>query len=229
VNTSSLKITPQPPMRDPKEHEPSRIFSGKLPFRTQPEIHESIFLASKKAGRSINAWMEDILREAAAKKNSDSTSEPVLHTSQSLQTLFQEKPDIVFELIDDIKPALKSNKTRDTIVLMGEIEKLVANYEVVRSEVKQDLKVDTAALIESVLTNTEASDTTKGLMDCVAAIEETISPWLQKSDVEQQLKCTQAIGQVFISVTEIRSCLKDPSLANTLNLLQPVIHNFSSK
>ncbi|SKB15342.1 HicB protein [Planktothrix sp. PCC 11201] len=45
--------------------EPDKPFSGKLPFRTTPENHRKIFLAAKKAGKSINAWMDEtLIREA---------------------------------------------------------------------------------------------------------------------------------------------------------------------
>lgn len=44
--------------------DPNRPFSGKLPFRTTPEHHHRIFLAAKKANKSINAWMDEVLIEA---------------------------------------------------------------------------------------------------------------------------------------------------------------------
>ncbi|WP_210403080.1 MULTISPECIES: type II toxin-antitoxin system HicB family antitoxin [unclassified Tolypothrix] len=47
--------------------EPDKPFSGKLPFRTTPEHHRKIFIAAKKAGKSINAWMDEILTIAADK------------------------------------------------------------------------------------------------------------------------------------------------------------------
>ena len=47
--------------------EPDKPFSGKLPFRTTPEHHRKIFIAAKKSGKSINAWMDEILTNAADK------------------------------------------------------------------------------------------------------------------------------------------------------------------
>jgi hypothetical protein len=221
-------------MSQQKEKETDKIFSGKLPFRTQPEVHESIFLAAKQAGKSINAWMEEVLREAAEKKGSPSTADTTLPNSQSLQKLFQDQPDIVFELIDEIKPALKSHKTRDTVVLMGEIEKLVANYEVVRSQVRHDAPEATSALLESVLclesvlNHGEMPDMVSGLTDCVTIIETTISSRLAHPDRDHLLACMLAIGQIILSVTAIRLCLKDSSLENTLDIIQQVIHHFST-
>ncbi|MDY6782076.1 MAG: type II toxin-antitoxin system HicB family antitoxin [Cyanobacteriota bacterium] len=45
--------------------EPDRPFSGKLPFRTTPEHHRQIYMAAKKADKSINAWMDEVLAKAA--------------------------------------------------------------------------------------------------------------------------------------------------------------------
>lgn len=45
--------------------EPNKPFSGKLPFRTTPERHRQLYIASQKAGKSINAWMDEVLGRAA--------------------------------------------------------------------------------------------------------------------------------------------------------------------
>jgi predicted HicB family RNase H-like nuclease len=45
--------------------EPDKPFSGKLPFRTTPERHRKIFIAATKAGKSINAWMDEVLAKEA--------------------------------------------------------------------------------------------------------------------------------------------------------------------
>lgn len=45
--------------------DPDKPFSGKLPYRTTPETHRKIFISAKKAGKSINAWMDEILAKAA--------------------------------------------------------------------------------------------------------------------------------------------------------------------
>lgn len=45
--------------------EPEKPFSGKLPFRTSAEHHQLIFLAATKAGKSMNAWMDEVLVQEA--------------------------------------------------------------------------------------------------------------------------------------------------------------------
>ena len=51
--------------------EPDKPFSGNLPFRTTPQRHQQIFLAAKKAGKSINAWMDDVIAKEIIKTISD--------------------------------------------------------------------------------------------------------------------------------------------------------------
>jgi predicted HicB family RNase H-like nuclease len=45
--------------------EPDRPYSGKLPFRTTPEHHRKIALAAARMGKSINAWMDEVVTQAA--------------------------------------------------------------------------------------------------------------------------------------------------------------------
>lgn len=45
--------------------EPERPFSGRLLFRTTPEHHRNISVAATLDGKSINAWMDAVLSEAA--------------------------------------------------------------------------------------------------------------------------------------------------------------------
>jgi predicted HicB family RNase H-like nuclease len=45
--------------------EPDRPYSGKLPFRTTSEHHHKIALAAAQTGKSINAWMDEVVTQAA--------------------------------------------------------------------------------------------------------------------------------------------------------------------
>ncbi|MEX0815651.1 MAG: type II toxin-antitoxin system HicB family antitoxin [Dongiaceae bacterium] len=44
--------------------EPDKPFSGKFVVRLDPEIHRSITLAARKAGKSLNAWVAERLAAA---------------------------------------------------------------------------------------------------------------------------------------------------------------------
>lgn len=55
--------------------EPDKPYSGKLPLRTTPERHRQIALAAANAGKSINAWLDDTVAEAAARTLGDTADE----------------------------------------------------------------------------------------------------------------------------------------------------------
>lgn len=51
--------------------QPGKPYSGKFVFRTTPEIHEKIAVAAAKEDKSINTWIEEVVKQAAAKVLAD--------------------------------------------------------------------------------------------------------------------------------------------------------------
>ena len=45
--------------------DPEKPFSGHFIVRTTPEIHQKIYHAAKKSGKSLNAWIEEKLDKSA--------------------------------------------------------------------------------------------------------------------------------------------------------------------
>ena len=45
--------------------EPQRAYSGQMMFRVNPEVHRRAVVAAELAGKSLNAWAEEVLRKAA--------------------------------------------------------------------------------------------------------------------------------------------------------------------
>jgi predicted HicB family RNase H-like nuclease len=43
--------------------EPEKPFSGKFVVRLSPETHRRAYLAAKRAGKSLNTWVSDVLQE----------------------------------------------------------------------------------------------------------------------------------------------------------------------
>ena len=46
---------------------PQKPYSGRMMFRTSPEVHEQAARAAELAGKSLNQWAEEVLAEAARK------------------------------------------------------------------------------------------------------------------------------------------------------------------
>jgi predicted HicB family RNase H-like nuclease len=47
--------------------EPNKPYSGKFIFRTTPELHEQIAIAAAKQDKSINTWIEEVVKQATIK------------------------------------------------------------------------------------------------------------------------------------------------------------------
>ncbi len=45
--------------------EPQKAYSGQMMFRVNPEVHRKAALAAELAGKSLNAWAEEVLEKAA--------------------------------------------------------------------------------------------------------------------------------------------------------------------
>lgn len=48
--------------------EPQKSYSGRMMFRTSPEVHERAARAAELSGKSLNQWAEEVLAAAAAEK-----------------------------------------------------------------------------------------------------------------------------------------------------------------
>ena len=45
--------------------EPQRAYSGQMMFRVNPDVHRRAVVAAELAGKSLNAWAEEVLGKAA--------------------------------------------------------------------------------------------------------------------------------------------------------------------
>jgi predicted HicB family RNase H-like nuclease len=110
--------------------EPGKPFPGKYLFRTTPEVHRAIYLAASQKGKSINAWTEEVLSEAAKEELNPKVTIP-----HSLRPLVEESTKFA-ELIQMIDPFLESKEVGSTIQLINELEKLWLNVDNIRPFLK---------------------------------------------------------------------------------------------
>jgi hypothetical protein len=105
--------------------EPGKPFPGKYLFRTTPEVHRAIYLAASQKGKSINAWTEEVLSEAAKEELNPKVNIP--HSLESTQFA---------RLIQMIDPFLESKELDSTIQLINELEQLWLNVDNIRPFLK---------------------------------------------------------------------------------------------
>ena len=48
--------------------QPDKPFSGKIPLRVAPEIHRAATAAAKAAGKSLNAWLAEMVEQATLQR-----------------------------------------------------------------------------------------------------------------------------------------------------------------
>lgn len=101
--------------------EPDKPFSGKLPFRTTPEIHRDIYIAATRADKSINAWMEEVLGNAAKRRRHQEGQALEDHRESELsiaeyRRFFIELEEKFKKLQDVIKPFLKGDPEELTLL-----------------------------------------------------------------------------------------------------------------
>ncbi|MBD3884769.1 type II toxin-antitoxin system HicB family antitoxin [Phormidium tenue FACHB-886] len=113
--------------------DPEKPFSGKLPFRTTPDVHRAIHQAAALEEKSINAWMEEVLGEAA--KRSLKRQAEATPLSNSVQRLLDDRGTIA-ALVMQVSPYLASKAPRAMARVVDALEKLLIGL----SEVKPFLK-----------------------------------------------------------------------------------------
>lgn len=101
---------------------PNKPFSGKLPFRTTPTLHQAISIAAQTVDKSINSWMEEALQKATEQvtkpKNSSIAILPKKNTpieeyehEQRLIRLEEGLDQLRDRLRDAIKSCLEGDET----------------------------------------------------------------------------------------------------------------------
>ncbi len=117
-----------------KGKEPAKPFSGKLPFRTTPEIHRDIYIAATRADKSINSWMEEILGKAAQQphiahgSSSEDRSEFAISIEEYEKLLAQLQNKII-QLQNTIKPYLEEKTSSSFARLFKAIRPLLKDKE----------------------------------------------------------------------------------------------------
>jgi predicted HicB family RNase H-like nuclease len=126
--------------------DPDKPFSGKLPFRTTPEIHRSIYLAASQVGKSINAWMEEMLSKSAERllHDEDARKDPI--PSPRVQLLSQ--AEVIPEIVAAVQPFLKSKEPYATLQFIDAVEEFLNGVDAIEPFINLE---DTDAITQVVV------------------------------------------------------------------------------
>lgn len=182
--------------------EPAKPFSGKLPFRTTPEIHRDIYIAATRADKSINAWMEEVLSEAARQSE---------HPSGSASVNRQEF-EISIAQYEDLLAQLQSKITQLQNAIQPYLEKKVGNFVKLFRDIKPLLKDrDLPDLLEKVdalkerITMIQSKDEaflSQMEEPIVAQSEEKDKVWVRKQREKPTVEQSEPVAHGFASLTD---------------------------
>ena len=131
-----------------KEHiESEKPFSGHIPFRTTPEIHRNMYMASRLEGKSINAWMNEVLAASAQRAVTGVEGSSVHLPGEPLS------PQVAMEPAGVAASALgaqlvQSNLNKDVHVSIDETGNVVASIDSPLSRQSEKLALARAAARE---------------------------------------------------------------------------------
>ena len=136
--------------------DPEKPFSGKLPFRTTPDVHRAIHQAAALEDKSINAWMEEMLGEAAKKALKRQAEATPL--SDSMQRMLDDRSTIA-ALVMQVSPYLASKAPRAMARVLDALEKLLIGLSEIKPFLKGEDPQEVFCVIKEVeaLANTAAS------------------------------------------------------------------------
>ena len=126
--------------------EPERSFSGNIPFRTTPKIHEDIYKASQLAGQSINSWMNDILAAAVQKALTATEEKSSRAVEEPLAAIVADQNAIVLQVLESSLEA-----ARQMIAALGSSRELTFTESTLRclGTLKEELVTEIPLLTTS--------------------------------------------------------------------------------
>jgi hypothetical protein len=139
INANIFDRSPQPPssamaQSSGDSEQTSKTFSGKLPFRTKPEIHEKIYHAARKKGLSLNSWLEKAAKKVADEENEQGVSGEESGSTGLAQQLMQRDPQIFFRLVDRIQQEIKPQGIQKAVIWMSYVQALMQYFDALQAE-----------------------------------------------------------------------------------------------
>ncbi|PSB17603.1 type II toxin-antitoxin system HicB family antitoxin [Phormidesmis priestleyi ULC007] len=118
------------------EPEKPENFSGKLPFRTSPEVHRNIAHTAKDAGRSINSWLEEAAIKALQESKTDEKKTEEVEIPATMLLQLKKHPELMEQFLDQVTPSLKKSNAVGAIDFLSAVEKVLPGLEAIRSHLR---------------------------------------------------------------------------------------------
>lgn len=140
--------------------QPDKPFQGKIAFRTTPETHRAIYLAATQAEMSINAWMDEVLNQAA-RRTLNHESDVLANSNSSLIQRIHKQKNAIAELMANATPFLRDQSPYGGMQFVGALEKLLLGLEAVKPYLNEGDPSTLAAFVQQMEATLRALDLVK--------------------------------------------------------------------
>lgn len=196
--------------RDRKGTDPPLKTVKQISFRSDDSTHERIHLAARKAGKSVNAWMEENLNEAADDVLGR-TREITKFRSRTIQKLVEDA-EISGRLAEEIESYLQVWDLRSVFQFKTALGQLLIGIDEVRF-FQQDRKDNTAT--SSI--HLAPKDTGR-----ITSLTESLLFFLPPEDRVAPLPFSSALKKLVQGAAAVKPFLKEDKNENILNIVAKV-------
>jgi DNA-directed RNA polymerase specialized sigma24 family protein len=200
----------EPEPMNPIDSSDQTLRSGRLPFRTDPETHGKIALAAQQAGKSINAWMEEVLSREANDRLGYSSSEEKI-TSGNIRDLF-ENPEALVSLIDVLAKFLKDDDPYTLLRFGSALKKMLIGLDAILPFLQRDG--------ESIVWTDLVSGS--GREESVYRLATIMAPLLQGNNPSHTLQLWKALKKFMVGLDSVKPFLIEDETKTSVSFIKAI-------
>lgn len=193
-----------------------------LSLRVEDSTHQKITLAAQKSGKSINAWIEEVV-EGAADDVLERSNEGEI-TSGTIRLMIED-PDYSVRLIEGITPYLRDSSPPTIFQFSTALKKLLFGWDMLMPLLKrEDLHwiADLAAHLSDNLSSNQSGHQSRSLRPVSSLVADALA--FQAEDSTAVVQFTTVLKKLLLGMVAISPLIKEgKSGEKTENLLKVVV------
>lgn len=179
-----------------------KVVVKQLSLRIDDKTHSKISLAAQKADKSINAWMEEVLSEAAEDVLAYGGDDVI--SSSAIRRLLEE-PHYASRLIESIAPHLQDNSFSTVFQFSPALRKLLVGWDRLKPLLEQGSIEQTGLPLELVQRLAEGP---QGIANLIAAVLPFLPDGGPDSNSVLALQLSRALKKLFLGIAAIKPFIK---------------------
>jgi uncharacterized protein (DUF1778 family) len=184
-----------------------KVVVKQLSLRIDDKTHSKISLAAQKADKSINAWMEEVLSEAAEDVLAYGGDDAI--SSSAIRKLLEE-PQYASRLIESIAPHLQDNSFSTVFQFSPALRKLLVGWDGLKPLLRQGSIGQGAGLpLELVQGLVQGlAEGPQGIANLIAAVLPFLPDGSPDSNSTLALQLSRVLKKLFLGIAAIKPFIK---------------------